>query len=75
MRGSSARDYFGTCTSVASCSPVSGAGMYFDFITKDSIDPVRIIGLEDMMGDAVKFKYIPAPLTGEQLVTLVQVPK
>jgi len=46
-----------------------------DFITKDSIDPVRIIGLEDMMGDAVKFKYIPAPLTGEQLATLVQVPK
>ena len=43
--------------------------------TKDSIDPVRIIGLEDMMGDAVKFKYIPAPLTGEQLATLVQVPK
>src|SRR4051812_10295936 len=46
-----------------------------DFITKDSIDPVRIVGLEDMMGDAVKFKYIPAPLTGEQLATLVQVPK
>jgi len=40
-----------------------------------SIDPVRIIGLEDMMGDAVKFKYVPAPLTGEQLATLVQVPK
>lgn len=46
-----------------------------DFITKDSIDPIRIVGLEDMMGDAVKFKYLPAPLTGEQLATLVQVPK
>jgi len=28
-----------------------------------------------MMGDAVKFKYIAAPLTQEQLATLVQVPK
>src|SRR5439155_7973983 len=30
-----------------------------DFITKDSIDPIRIVGLEEMMADAVKFKYIP----------------
>jgi NitT/TauT family transport system substrate-binding protein len=46
-----------------------------DFITKDSIDPIRIVGLEDMMADAVKFKYIPAPLTREQLTVLVQVPR
>ena len=46
-----------------------------DFITKESIDPIRIVGLEDMMADAVKFKYIPAPLTREQLAMLVQVPR
>jgi NitT/TauT family transport system substrate-binding protein len=46
-----------------------------DFITKDSIDPIRIVGLEDMMADAVKFRYIPAPLTREQLAVLVQVPR
>ena len=46
-----------------------------DFIPKDSIDPIRIVGLEDMMVDAVKFRYIPAPLTRDQLATLVQVPK
>ena len=46
-----------------------------DFITKNSIDPIRIVGLEDMMADAVKFKYIPAPLTREQLAVLVQVPR
>ena len=46
-----------------------------DFITKDSLDPIRIVGLEDMMVDAVKFKYIPAPLTREQLAVLVQVPR
>jgi NitT/TauT family transport system substrate-binding protein len=46
-----------------------------DFITKDSIDPIRIVGLEDMMVDAVKFKYIAQPLSRDQLATLVQVPR
>jgi len=46
-----------------------------DFITKDSLDPIRIVGLEEMMVDAVKFKYIAAPLSSEQLAVLVQVPK
>ena len=45
------------------------------FITRDSLDPIRIVGLEDMMVDAVKFKYIPAPLSTEQLAALVQVPR
>jgi hypothetical protein len=27
------------------------------------------------MADAVKFKYIPSPLTREQLASLVQVPR
>jgi NitT/TauT family transport system substrate-binding protein len=46
-----------------------------DYITKDSLDPIRILGLDDMMVDAVKFRYIPAPLSKEQLATLVQVPR
>jgi NitT/TauT family transport system substrate-binding protein len=46
-----------------------------DFITKDSIDPIRIVGLEDMMVDAVKFKYIAQPLSRDQLAALVQVPR
>src|SRR5947209_9816181 len=29
-----------------------------DHITKDSIDPIRIVGLDEMMVDAVKFKYL-----------------
>src|SRR6266852_1770092 len=33
-----------------------------ELIPKDSIDPIRIVGLEDMMVDAVKFRYLPAPL-------------
>jgi NitT/TauT family transport system substrate-binding protein len=46
-----------------------------DFITKDSLDPLRVVGLDAMMVDAVKFKYLPAPLSKEQLATLVQVPR
>jgi len=46
-----------------------------DYITKDSLDPIRVVGLDDMMVDAVKFKYLPAPLSKEQLATLVQVPR
>ncbi len=46
-----------------------------EYITKDSIDPTRIVGLDAMMVDAVKFKYLPAPLGAEQLATLVQVPR
>ena len=45
------------------------------YITKDSLDPIRIVGLDEMMVDAVKFKYIPAPLGEEQLAALVQVPR
>jgi NitT/TauT family transport system substrate-binding protein len=46
-----------------------------EYITKDSIDPTRIVGLDAMMVDAVKFKYLPAPLGAEQLAILVQVPR
>jgi NitT/TauT family transport system substrate-binding protein len=46
-----------------------------EYITKDSLDPIRIVGLEDMMADAVTFKYIGAPLNKDQLSQLVQVPR
>jgi NitT/TauT family transport system substrate-binding protein len=46
-----------------------------EYITKESLDPIRIVGLDDMMVDAVKFKYLPAPLSKEQLGQLVQIPR
>jgi NitT/TauT family transport system substrate-binding protein len=46
-----------------------------DFIPKDSIDPSRVAGLDEMMIDAMKFKYISLPLSNEQLATLVQMPR
>ena len=46
-----------------------------EYMTRRNMEPLRISGLPGIMEDAVKFKYIPAPLTAEQLATLVQVPK
>ncbi len=45
-----------------------------EFVPKASADPTRISGLADMMDDAVKFKFLTAPLTKEQLAELVQIP-
>jgi NitT/TauT family transport system substrate-binding protein len=45
-----------------------------DYYPKNNVLPDRIEGLELAMADAVRFKYITAPLTKEQLATLIQVP-
>jgi len=45
-----------------------------DFFPKKAIDPDQIVGLEAVMPDAVALKYIPAPLTKEQLAELIQIP-
>jgi NitT/TauT family transport system substrate-binding protein len=45
-----------------------------DYYPKANVQPDRIEGLDLAMADAVAFKYIPAPLTKDQLATLLQVP-
>jgi NitT/TauT family transport system substrate-binding protein len=45
-----------------------------EFLTKDNLDPIRIAGLDGVMADAVKFKYLPAPLSEAQLKELIQIP-
>jgi NitT/TauT family transport system substrate-binding protein len=45
-----------------------------DFLTKENLDPTRITGLDTVMADAVKFKYLPAPLSEAQLKELIQIP-
>jgi NitT/TauT family transport system substrate-binding protein len=45
-----------------------------DYYPKNNVLPDRIEGLDLAMADAVSFKYIPAPLTAEQLRTLIQAP-
>ena len=43
------------------------------YMTRGNMEPRRISGLDGMMADAVKFKYISAPLSDAQLRELFQV--
>jgi NitT/TauT family transport system substrate-binding protein len=45
-----------------------------EFLTKANLDPRHISGLDAIMADAVKFKYLPAPLSAAQLQEVIQVP-
>jgi NitT/TauT family transport system substrate-binding protein len=45
-----------------------------EFDPKEMLVPDRVMGLADLMPDAVRFKFIPQPLTDAQLKELVQVP-
>ena len=46
-----------------------------EFLPKDAVDPDRISGVDDVMADAVTFKYIPTPLSKQQLDGLIQMPE
>jgi NitT/TauT family transport system substrate-binding protein len=44
------------------------------FFPKSAVDPDRIIGLDQIVQDAVTLKFTAAPLTKEQLAELIQIP-
>jgi len=46
-----------------------------EFDPKEMLIPDRVLGLSDLVPDAVKFKYLSQPLTASQLDDLVQIPK
>ena len=46
-----------------------------DLIPKESMATDRVEGIDQIMADAVAGKFIPAPLTSEQVKELVQIPK
>jgi len=46
-----------------------------DFFPKESMAPDRVVGMDHIVADAVKLKFIAAPLTAAQLQELVQIPK
>jgi len=46
-----------------------------EFLPPEAVDPDRISGVVDVMADAVTFKYIPAPLSKQQLDELIQIPE
>ena len=45
-----------------------------EFFPKTMLDPDRISGLDVIMSDGVKFKFLAAPLTPAQISQVVQIP-
>jgi NitT/TauT family transport system substrate-binding protein len=45
-----------------------------EFFTRQSMDPDRILGLNLIMDDAVRLKYMTRPLSQAQLAQLIQIP-
>ena len=46
-----------------------------EFDPKEMVIPDRVVGLADLVPDAVRFKFIAQPLTEAQLNELVQIPR
>jgi NitT/TauT family transport system substrate-binding protein len=44
-----------------------------EFIPKETVLPERIIGMDQIIADAVKLKFIPTALTPEQTQDMVQI--
>lgn len=44
------------------------------FFPKDTLDPDRIVGLDGILDEAQKLKFINAPLRQEQIAEMVQIP-
>lgn len=45
-----------------------------DFFPKAALNPDRIVGLDDILRDAVSFKFTDKPLTKEQITEMIQIP-
>ncbi len=45
-----------------------------DYFPKSAISPDQIVGLDLIMPEAVNLKFIPAPLTKEQIAEFIQIP-
>jgi NitT/TauT family transport system substrate-binding protein len=45
-----------------------------ELIPKESMATERVEGIDQIMADAVAGKFIPAPLTAEQVKELLQIP-
>jgi NitT/TauT family transport system substrate-binding protein len=45
-----------------------------EFDPKEMVHPDRILGLDDMMAEAIKFKYMPQCLDRAQIKDLIRIP-
>jgi NitT/TauT family transport system substrate-binding protein len=57
----------------ARIAPAMAKRVRDDFFPKSLIDPDAIHGLETLLPEAVNLKFIPAPLTKEQIAELIQI--
>jgi hypothetical protein len=48
--------------------------MLGDFIPKESLQTATIAGIAESVQDAVQFRFLPAPLSQDQLSELIQIP-
>ncbi len=59
----------------ASISETTAKRAFAEFLPLEAVDPDRLSGVDDVMADAVQFKYIPASLSAQQLDELIQMPQ
>jgi len=59
----------------AKLSPETARRALREFLPAAAVDPDRISGIEEVMADAVKFKFISAPLSKEDLAELIRIPE
>jgi len=59
----------------AKLSPAAAKRALQEFLPRTAVDPDRISGIEEVMADAVNFKFITAPLTKDELAELIQIPE
>jgi NitT/TauT family transport system substrate-binding protein len=59
----------------AKLSPATAKRALQEFLPRSAVDPDRISGIEEVMADAVNFKFITAPLTKDELAEVIQIPE
>jgi NitT/TauT family transport system substrate-binding protein len=57
----------------AGVSPALAKRVRDEFYPKQNLNPDRISGMDELMADAVSYKYLPSPLSPEQLKKLILV--
>jgi NitT/TauT family transport system substrate-binding protein len=55
--------------------PEKVVGRVRELIPKDTMAPDVVVGVDQIMAEAVQHKFIPAPLSKEQIAELIQIPK
>ena len=45
-----------------------------DFLPKAALQPDQVLGIDAVTRDAIDFKFMPAPLTEQQIAELIQIP-